>query len=71
MQTTIGSRIKKARTDLDLSIERVAAECDVSVGTVRNWESDAQSPRLEHASDLCRVLRISAHALIFGRERAA
>lgn len=68
---TIGHRIEQARTKADVSIARIAAECDVSVGTVRNWIDDSQSPRMTHAPDLCRVLKVSVHWLIFGRERAA
>ena len=68
---TIGQRIEQARAKRDVSIERIAAECDVSVGTVRNWIGDSQSPRMEHAPDLCRVLGVSVSWLVFGKERAA
>lgn len=69
MSNDLGSRLSTAREKKGLRHEAVAAACNVTAQTVRNWEEGKGSPRFEHAKALCEVLGVSPHWLVFGREK--
>lgn len=49
---------RDAREALEKSQEYVARKCDVSVNTVRNWETDRSTPAASKLQTLCDVLKL-------------
>lgn len=63
---TFGSRLREARELVGLSQDLVAAELEVSKGSLSAWENDKHFPQLETFQQLCRLYRASADHLLFG-----
>lgn len=64
---TFGTRLRAARSELELSQEQLGARLGVTKTTVSAWESDAKLPEASRLPDLRRVLRRSIDWL-FGLE---
>jgi transcriptional regulator with XRE-family HTH domain len=52
------------RVAIYLTVEQVAAQCQVSVGTYRNWEEGKTNPDAIHRRRLSRILRVSERLLL-------
>ena len=57
-QTTSGSRIELARTQLGLSLAQAARRIGVKRKTLENWESDRSEPRADKLVKLAGVLQV-------------
>lgn len=62
--TTLGSRIRGFRVMIGLTQAEFAVEMGVTRPTVREWEQDRQSPRLNELFKMARVLGVSPDSLI-------
>ena len=58
-EATFGQRIKDARTNLGLSRQGMADECDVTYEAVRRWEADENMPATLHLPHMARYLGIA------------
>lgn len=65
---TFGLRLRKARTQRNLSQEAVAAELGVSKSQVSAWENENERVPSKHLAKLSRMLRLSLDKLFFGDE---
>lgn len=63
-----GENIYKLRTEANLSRERFAELCGVSVQAVQKWESGATVPDLANAVKIAAYFGITVDCLIFGRD---
>ncbi len=68
--TMIGSRIKQARIDKNMTQMNLADAMGVSYQAVSNWERGNSMPDISKLGDLCAALDISVNALL-GLEEAA
>ena len=66
VQTTTGSRIREARTQLGLSIAQLAGRIVVQRKTLESWEKDRLEPRGEDLMRLAGVLQVSMIWLLTG-----
>ena len=57
-QTTTGSRIELARTQLGLSLAQAAQRVGVKRKTLENWENDRSEPRADKLVKLAGVLQV-------------
>ena len=57
-QTTTGSRIELARTQLGLSLAQAAQRIGVKRKTLENWENDRSEPRADKLVKLAGVLQV-------------
>ena len=57
-QTTTGSRIELARTQLGLSLAQAAQRVGVKRKTLENWEIDRSEPRADKLVKLAGVLQV-------------
>lgn len=62
---TIGEKISRLRTAMGLSQEELADRLSVSRQSVSKWEMDQAVPQLDKAVTLCKILGVSADALLF------
>ena len=67
---TFGTRLREARSDLELSQEQLGARLGVTKTTISAWESDAKLPEASRLPDLRRVYRRSIDWLFGFEERS-
>lgn len=60
-----GARLRRARETSGLSITQLAAQCDRTEMTVRNWESDATIPDVRDFLAICRALDVEPENLLY------
>jgi transcriptional regulator with XRE-family HTH domain len=60
---TMGQRLRRIREAHDLSQARLAVLAGIPIGTLRNWEQDRRSPRLDTAAAVARALSVSIDEL--------
>jgi len=65
-QTTTGSRLELARTQLGLSLAQAAQRVGVKRKTLENWENDRSEPRADKLVKLAGVLQVSLVWLFTG-----
>ncbi len=61
---TIGEKIAKLRTSLDISQEQLAERLSVSRQAVSKWEMDQSLPQIDKVLLLCELFGVSADALL-------
>ena len=61
---TIGEKIAKLRTALDISQEQLAEKVSVSRQAVSKWEMDQSLPQIDKVLLLCELFKVSADALL-------
>ncbi len=61
---TIGEKIAKLRTALDISQEQLAERIYVSRQAVSKWEMDQSLPQIDKVLLLCELFKVSADALL-------
>ncbi len=61
---TIGEKIAKLRTSLDISQEQLAERVSVSRQAVSKWEMDQSLPQIDKVLLLCELFGVSADALL-------
>ena len=66
----IGSKIKQARIDQNMTQLNLADAMGVSYQAVSNWERGNSMPDISKLGDLCRVLNLSVNALLGLEENA-
>ncbi len=54
--STLGSRLRAARKEANLSITKLARELDVDPRTVARWQSDEALPSVLRLGEIARVL---------------
>lgn len=57
-------RLKEARTNAKMTQTKLAKMCNVSQGTIANWESGLRTPDLEMIITLVNLLGVSADYLL-------
>jgi len=62
--TALGQMIKDAREAKGWTRARLAVEMETSEATVRNWEGGRNTPPMPRAARLCRLLRLTAAAML-------
>jgi len=68
---TMGMRIRRLRTELQLTQEDIAVACDVSKTAVSQWEtSPAPNIKLQTFLKLLACLRVGFEELIYGTQPA-
>lgn len=55
---------RKAREDAQIKAERAAAELDVSITTLFNWERGETQPNARNVRDMAKLYSVSADYLI-------
>lgn len=60
------SRIKKIRTELDLSVAKMSEKIDIPARTITSYES-GRVPSLEFLTQLCTILNVNANWFITGK----
>ena len=60
----IGNKIKRLRTNLDISQRELAEIIGVSVVTIHNWEANIKSPSMEALISLSKTFNISIDRLL-------
>ena len=65
----LAQRISRLRTQQSMTQKELAKRCGVSETTIKNWESGANEPHLEHIRKLCYALNTSADFLLGINER--
>lgn len=65
-ETTAGSRIKKTREKLGMTLPQLAGRIGVQRKTVENWEEDRTGPRGDKLTKLAGVLQVSMVWLLTG-----
>lgn len=63
---TLGARVKRLRTEIHLSQEKLARKVDVSRQTVYDTERDETEPKLWTAYRLARALGVTLDELVAG-----
>ena len=63
-------RIRSARHDRGITLDRIAGACGVSRPTVIEWcAGRGPGPRIDVIPALCDLLGVSPHYLVTGREK--
>lgn len=65
---TIGQRIKQLRTKLGLKQEEIAKKIGVTGVAFGNWERDVNTPKGEHLTAVCKILKTTPDYIISGKE---
>ena len=60
-------RIKKIRSELQLSVAKMADEMNIPARTFVSYESDGRTPSLEFLAQLCKTFNINANWFITGK----
>ena len=60
----VAQRIARLRTQQNMTQKELARRCGVSETTIKNWESGANEPHLEHIRQLCMALNTNADFLL-------
>ena len=60
-------RIKKIRSELKLSVAKMADEMNIPSRTFVSYESDGRTPSLEFLAQLCKTFDINANWFITGK----
>ena len=60
----IGEKIRNAREDLNLSQEEVSRQIPMNQSSYSKIERDVQEPNLDQLRQICRILNLSADALL-------
>lgn len=60
----LGERIKKLRTELGFSQEKLAEQCDTTAGFIRHIEKSRRYPSYELLVKLCNTMKISPEYLL-------
>ena len=63
-----GENIYRLRTEANLTRERFAESCGVSVQAVQKWESGATVPDLANAVKIAKYFGVTVDSLVFGRD---
>lgn len=66
--STIGERIKDARTSLKMSQAELARLLDKNQSAVTLWETNKTNPRPKEIEQIAKLLRVSPNFLMFGNE---
>jgi transcriptional regulator with XRE-family HTH domain len=66
VQTTTGSRIETARSQLGFSLPQLARRIGVQRKTLENWENDRSDPRVDKLMKLAGVLQVPLIWLLTG-----
>lgn len=61
---TIGEKLYKIRTDLDLTQKQFAKKVGVSQAAITNWENGRRQPRTEQLKKIARELQIPVSELV-------
>lgn len=69
--TSVGQRIKAARSEARLSTSKLARELDVDPRTVARWQADESMPSVVRLTEIARVLGKSPSYFLDGEEVAA
>lgn len=64
--STLGTRMRQARTAAGLSLEDVARELGVTRTSISEWELNKKFPRMDHLPELRRILFVSLDHLVCG-----
>ena len=64
---TIGEKIAKLRTSLNISQEQLAEKLSVSRQSVSKWEMDQALPQIDKVLQLCEVFDISTDELLYDK----
>ena len=59
-----GERIRRKREELNLTQEKLAEKCSVSISTIKNWESGTHFPGKKDLLRLAEVLHSTPNYLI-------
>ena len=59
-------RIKKIRSELKLSVAKMAEEMQIPSRTFVSYESDGRTPSLEFLAQLCKTFNVNANWFITG-----
>ena len=62
---TIGEKITKLRTSMDISQEQLAEKISVSRQSISKWEMDQAYPQIEKILQLCELFNISTDELLY------
>ena len=63
---TLGSRLRDARTDANLSLQEVGARCGISAQAVQQWEKDRTVPDPTRLEEVATFLGVSSKWLVTG-----
>jgi transcriptional regulator with XRE-family HTH domain len=64
MATVIGERIEQLRSKLGMSQAVLAAQMNVTRGTVSNWERGITFPNWLDLQELCRIFSVSGDFML-------
>ena len=67
----IGNRIKSARENRKLSVEKVAKKMKIEPSLLEDWESGRNEPDTKSARKLSDILGVSSDYIIFGVDNAS
>ena len=59
-------RIKKIRSELKLSVAKMADEMNIPSRTFVSYESDGRTPSLEFLTQLCKTFNVNANWFVTG-----
>lgn len=69
MENNFGSKLKTLRKKAGFTQESLAEQINVSVLTIKRWESNKNSPRVNEIKKICEALNVSEEELLSGKKQ--